>query len=105
MKKMMILMLLAMSFSVMAGPEHKGHGKNEMNLTDEQRSAWKALKNEKHEQMMAAKKDIYADYDERLAEILDDEQMAQYKKMREHKGEHKMMKKHKMKHKKRMKKG
>ncbi len=99
MKKMMMLMMLALSFSVMAGPGHKDH----MNLTDDQKAAWKALKQEKKDAMAVAKKDIYADYDARLAEILDDEQMAQYKKMREHKKEHAKMKKHKKKkHKKRM---
>lgn len=87
-----MLLMLAMAFSTVAGP-----GKGEMNLTDEQKSAWKALKEEKNEQMMAAKKEIYADYDDRLAQILDDEQMAQYKKMREHKKEHAAMKKHKKK--------
>ncbi|WP_154222994.1 hypothetical protein [Marinicella rhabdoformis] len=100
MKKMMILMMLAMSFSVMAGPGHKGH--DDYNLTDEQKTAWKALKEEKHEQMSAAKKDIYADYEDRLSAILDDEQMAKYKEMKAHKKEHMAMKKHKkMKHKKR----
>ncbi len=99
MKKMMILMLLALSFSVAAGPEHKNHkSKSEiLNLTEEQKTAWKALKEEKNVAMKAAKKEIYADYDDRLAQILDEEQLAKYQEMRKHKKEHMAMKKHKKK--------
>lgn len=106
MKKMMILMLLALSFSVAAGPEHKNHkSKSEiLNLSEDQKTAWKALKEEKHAAMKEAKKEIYADYDDRLAQILDDEQLAKYQELRKHKKEHVAMKKHhkkmKRKHKK-----
>ena len=89
----MFLLMLSLAFTVSAGPGHKGH--DDYNLTDEQKTAWKALKEEKHEQMSAAKKDIYADYNDRLSAILDDEQMAKYKKMEAPKKEHEAMKKHK----------
>ncbi len=99
MKKVLMLLILAMAFTVTAGSDHAGREKSELNLTEDQKSAWKVLKKEKHERIMAAKKDIDADYEKQLAKILDNEQLAKYQEMKEHKKEHMAMKKHKKKHK------
>lgn len=102
MKKVMVFLML-FSVAALAGPEHKNHKKGgwaeELGLTDAQTEQVKAIKEASYAKVKAYKKEVAAETDAKLAEVLSAEQMAKLKEMRKKKEKHMAEKKHK-KHKK-----
>ncbi len=102
MKKVMVLLMM-FSVAAVAGPNHKDHKKRgwaeELGLTEAQTEQVKAIKEAGYEKVKAYKKEVAAETDEKLAEVLSADQMAQLKEMRKKHDRHMVERKHK-KHKK-----
>jgi len=100
MKKIIVMMFLAFSTAVMAGPGHKhDNWAEKLGLTEAQSVEMKSIKKAHKEKLYAYKKQLAAEQDKQFAEILSEDQMAQLKSMRKNKEKHMAAKKHK-KHKK-----
>jgi len=98
MKKLTVLLMLV-SMAAAAGPGHKNHKKSswteELGLSEAQITQVKAIKQAKHDKLMAYKEQLSADYDAQLAEVLTGAQMEQLLAMRASKEKQMAEKKHK----------
>ncbi|WP_223786854.1 hypothetical protein [Marinicella meishanensis] len=101
--KILMALLMVVSFAAVAGPEHKNHKKGgwmqELGLTEAQMKEVKSIKKAKHEKLMAYKDQLATETDDELAAVLSADQMNQLQAMRDRKENHMAAKSHK-KHKK-----
>jgi len=93
--------MIMFSMAALANPEHKNHKKGswaeDLGLTEAQAEQVKSIKKASHEKVMAYKKEVAAETDAKLAEVLSGEQMAQIKSKRKEHKKHIAKKKHKKK--------
>lgn len=95
--------MMLFSMAAVAGPGHNNHKKTswveQLGLTEAQAEQVKTIKQANHKKLVAYKESLANDVDEQLAAVLSNEQMAQYKAMRQDNKKHMAEKKNK-KHKK-----
>jgi len=99
MKKLVLLSLTLLMFAGVAGAERGKAMFEELNLTEQQQTELKALKDDHQQRMNAARDQVKAETHEKMAEILTEEQMQQWQEIKEQKQERMKNRMKKMKHK------
>ncbi|MFV0542494.1 MAG: hypothetical protein ACK5L8_02270 [Marinicella pacifica] len=100
MKKLVMISLSLLMFAGIAGAERGEAMYEKLNLTEQQRTEIQALKEDHMQRMAAAREQVKAKTHEKMADILNEEQMQQWQEMKAQKQERMQKRYKKMKHKK-----
>lgn len=100
MKKIVLLSLTLLMLAGVAGAERGKAMFEELNLTEQQQTELKALKDDHQLRMKEARDQIQAETDAKMADILTEEQLQQWQEIKEEKKEKMKKRMKKMKHKK-----
>lgn len=100
MKKFVLLSLSLFMFAGMAAAERGEAMYEKLNLTEQQRTQMQALKEDHRQRMADAREQVKSETHEKMADILNEEQMQQWQEMKAQKQERMQKRYKKMKHKK-----
>ncbi|KAA3639686.1 MAG: hypothetical protein DWP95_10010 [Proteobacteria bacterium] len=99
MKKLVFISLSLLLLSAVAGAERGQAMYEQLNLTEQQRSEVETLMADHQQRMAAAREQIKAETHEKMANILNEDQMQQWQQLKEEKQQRMKKRMKKMKHK------